>query len=439
MVSLSWFGSVAQSARKPQAQAAPQFGRISRGQYLRRGQSGPAIAQLQMLLKQAGFPVQIDGKFGSQTLQALKNFQRSHNCRVDGIVGPETLRAFQKSGQFDSPRLNEQRRNQNRTTGRTQSDARPQSGSSPSKDSVPVAQLIAKNNVRRAKSDPTQTTTPTPAQKLPASVAAQASKFNASVDNAQADKTARGNMMQSWRGIKNSRKWTGKCNAFAQRMMSAAGPKVKASAEAHRKSSLNAELTRVREQAQAKAGPNGLSRRQRRALRKQERRIRWKHTPKNMHNYLPPLKEGGRKAHAGLTMSQLAENTKTGKGPQLRPGMTIHVKAFPHEKSPYGSSKRNPSNQTHHWFTYVGKDKAGNPQFMDSWGKKKTPQQCDRWLQGWMRRSVRKGNSKKFGSYQAMRNRLASEGKAYQDRNGNWHAKRGVQATIEAVYSPYQD
>jgi peptidoglycan hydrolase-like protein with peptidoglycan-binding domain len=438
MVSIHWFGAVAQNGGSKKmtstGQAAPPLAGVSKGRHLRSGQSGPAIAQLQMLLKQAGFSVKLDGKFGKQTQAAVRRFQQAHNCRIDGIVGPETLRAFRRTGQYEGNAAAGLRRRQNQSTGNTRSTKLLQS--TPTRGSVSASELIANNNVSRAQANPNRSTAITP---LSPGSASQTAQIQARVNYGQADVDARTNMKKSWRRIKNSRKWLGKCNAFAQRMMWAAGPKVKASAEAHRKTALDAELKQVREQAQSKAGPSELSRRQRHSLKKQERKIRRKYAPKNMHNYLPPLKEGGRKAHAGLTMTQLAENIKSGKGPQLRPGMTIHVKAFPHEKSPYGSTKRNPSNQTHHWFTYAGKDKQGNPQFMDSRGDKKTPKQCDRWLQGWMRGRIKNASSKNFGSYKAMRERLASEGKAYQDRNGNWQAKRGVQATIEAVYSPYKD
>lgn len=59
---------------------------------LRRGALGPQTELFQLALKRAGFPVVIDGIFGSETLAALKDFQSSSNLITDGIVGPKTWR-----------------------------------------------------------------------------------------------------------------------------------------------------------------------------------------------------------------------------------------------------------------------------------------------------------------------------------------------------------
>lgn len=48
------------------------------------------IGDLQMLLNARGAKLEIDGDFGSKTEAAVKNFQKRHRLKVDGIVGPQT-------------------------------------------------------------------------------------------------------------------------------------------------------------------------------------------------------------------------------------------------------------------------------------------------------------------------------------------------------------
>ncbi len=48
------------------------------------------IKHLQSLLTSKGFPLVIDGKFGSKTLSAVCQYQESRGLEVDGIVGPKT-------------------------------------------------------------------------------------------------------------------------------------------------------------------------------------------------------------------------------------------------------------------------------------------------------------------------------------------------------------
>lgn len=60
------------------------------------------VKELQtMLNKELGLSLKDDGKFGSKTLDAVKQFQEKNNLKkVDGIVGPETRAALQSgSGQ----------------------------------------------------------------------------------------------------------------------------------------------------------------------------------------------------------------------------------------------------------------------------------------------------------------------------------------------------
>lgn len=70
---------------------------------LRRGDSGEAVTYLQTLLCDVGETLTADGKFGSKTEQAVKDFQRLYGLTVDGVVGPKTWDALEKAtGHEDS-------------------------------------------------------------------------------------------------------------------------------------------------------------------------------------------------------------------------------------------------------------------------------------------------------------------------------------------------
>lgn len=58
------------------------------GRTLKRGMSGPDVAQWQRFLGTGA-----DGKFGPGTEAATKVFQRAHGLQADGIVGPNTRNA----------------------------------------------------------------------------------------------------------------------------------------------------------------------------------------------------------------------------------------------------------------------------------------------------------------------------------------------------------
>ena len=61
---------------------------------LRRGASGTAVAELQITLSAAGYPLAIDGRFGRLTEMALRRFQKSVGLTADGVGGRETLAAL---------------------------------------------------------------------------------------------------------------------------------------------------------------------------------------------------------------------------------------------------------------------------------------------------------------------------------------------------------
>jgi len=56
------------------------------------------VTQLQEMLNNQGLDIAVDGKFGPQTAQAVRDFQQQHDLQVDGIVGPETMGALNSQG-----------------------------------------------------------------------------------------------------------------------------------------------------------------------------------------------------------------------------------------------------------------------------------------------------------------------------------------------------
>ncbi|WP_445243455.1 peptidoglycan-binding protein [Microcoleus sp. M2_C6] len=62
---------------------------------IKKGDSGPQVAQLQKTLQNAGyFRGKATGFYGALTQAAVKKFQAENNLKVDGIVGPKTLSAL---------------------------------------------------------------------------------------------------------------------------------------------------------------------------------------------------------------------------------------------------------------------------------------------------------------------------------------------------------
>ncbi|UUP19489.1 N-acetylmuramidase domain-containing protein [Nitratireductor thuwali] len=62
---------------------------------LRMGSKGARVRELQALLVRAGHAVKIDGDYGTATKQAVRAFQRANGLQVDGVAGPQTMRALE--------------------------------------------------------------------------------------------------------------------------------------------------------------------------------------------------------------------------------------------------------------------------------------------------------------------------------------------------------
>lgn len=69
--------------------------------YIRKGQSGENVRLLQQALDALGYQLNqygVDGNFGTETLNALKRFQRDMGITADGVVGPDTKAKFKAKG-----------------------------------------------------------------------------------------------------------------------------------------------------------------------------------------------------------------------------------------------------------------------------------------------------------------------------------------------------
>lgn len=77
----------------------------AQAQVFRQGSRGTSVETVQNALKSQGFmspSVNSTGYYGPITRTAVMNFQRSRGLRVDGIAGPQTLRAMGLLGQGGS-------------------------------------------------------------------------------------------------------------------------------------------------------------------------------------------------------------------------------------------------------------------------------------------------------------------------------------------------
>lgn len=67
---------------------------------LRKGNIGPAVEACQQALIRLGYdvgPEGADGDFGRNTEKAVRDFQRDHGLTVDGIIGPKTREALDRT------------------------------------------------------------------------------------------------------------------------------------------------------------------------------------------------------------------------------------------------------------------------------------------------------------------------------------------------------
>ena len=87
-----------------------------------------ATERLQRILNARGYVVQVDGQMGPQTIAAVKAFQREHGLTPDGIAGPQTIRAFNRTRAGAAPDLGRITNNRNHAVNRWGPNAGPPNG-----------------------------------------------------------------------------------------------------------------------------------------------------------------------------------------------------------------------------------------------------------------------------------------------------------------------
>lgn len=93
--------SASTDEKKTETTQAPTNQNGGTNKVLKRGQAGDDIKQLQTMLKAAGYDLgkhDIDGRFGPDTLAAVRKYQQDKGLKVDGLVGPETMKALTGGG-----------------------------------------------------------------------------------------------------------------------------------------------------------------------------------------------------------------------------------------------------------------------------------------------------------------------------------------------------
>jgi peptidoglycan DL-endopeptidase CwlO len=90
--------AVAAQASAPAAPAPAHATSALASEKLRWGSQGSSVEQLQTTLNEHGASLAVDGKFGKLTHGAVKDFQRTHDLKIDGVVGPETRGALNGGG-----------------------------------------------------------------------------------------------------------------------------------------------------------------------------------------------------------------------------------------------------------------------------------------------------------------------------------------------------
>ena len=63
------------------------------------GSSGASVKELQQLLNQQGYALDVDGVFGTKTRAAVRSYQKKNNLLLDGIVGQETWGSLYQQSQ----------------------------------------------------------------------------------------------------------------------------------------------------------------------------------------------------------------------------------------------------------------------------------------------------------------------------------------------------
>lgn len=89
-------GGVAHVAHVAQTASAPTTGTVTSSGPMRLGAPGVRwdVALVQQKLRDLGYPIVVDGRFGPQTNHMVIDFQTKKGLVADGVVGPNTHRAL---------------------------------------------------------------------------------------------------------------------------------------------------------------------------------------------------------------------------------------------------------------------------------------------------------------------------------------------------------
>ncbi|AXF56814.1 MULTISPECIES: NlpC/P60 family protein [Bacillaceae] len=80
--------------------------------YLITDDQGSEVEQLQSELRNQGYTVQVDGVFGPETEDAVKEYQSDQGLVIDGIAGPNTYQALEPDTSSNGDPSNEDSENQ---------------------------------------------------------------------------------------------------------------------------------------------------------------------------------------------------------------------------------------------------------------------------------------------------------------------------------------
>lgn len=69
---------------------------------LKQGAGGDDVVALQSALDELGFDLDVDGKFGKTTTEAVKEFQKANGLKITGIVDSKTLKALEEASEKTS-------------------------------------------------------------------------------------------------------------------------------------------------------------------------------------------------------------------------------------------------------------------------------------------------------------------------------------------------
>ena len=120
------------------------------GRFIKSGHRGESVQRLQEMLAARGYDVATDGNFGPQTRAAIEKFQADTGCKVDGVVGPETLGALGIAAPRDGIDRTDGRTGARTAVGQTGTTTAPRA-STPGQGGLRAGELQRGDEARRAR------------------------------------------------------------------------------------------------------------------------------------------------------------------------------------------------------------------------------------------------------------------------------------------------